>query len=543
MSAHRHQRRHDHDHDHPRRGHRHDREDADIAQDNSAVIAQMGPAVRGPAPPVADDGPTVDMPDWAADLDEEGAAPAATWGAAAGKDAAGAFRPEPEAAVDSGGATSGGVAPAEGTGMPDPGGPVPAAVIAQVDAVLPPGLGVVLAASGSLAVAVGVSVGAEVTVVNRGGGWLDVKAAPEAGLGVGVGLGAEVLGEGASAGLDVGVGAGAEREFLVPWTRIVDPGVLGSLALGTAETAAVTLLAGRNLNPYLVKSTERLGLQAEAEAGVGVGGEELGLGAESSVMLEIGLAYDGLAAEGKRSGEFTVTGRHSALLEAKAALEQTVGASIALSGEAESSGTIVLPFTEEDGVRSWRPPLVRIAQEVSAGVDGVGGLGAGYSVETGLGHMVVGAQASVTAGTALWGQVVQGPVADAIGYAAEGATGEMTLGVEVDLSAALQVQALTQIDVVRWLLGGDVTPSIQPVLAHLQLAVANADVSLGVELELWDASREGEITEEMGAAAGLEGKVGAKVVFEKEDILPDLAAPPGVQEVLACLRAGAPTAA
>ena len=195
MSAQRHQRRH-----HPL----HEREtEAAVGQaaavdDNSAVIAQMGPAVAGPAPTEEGAGLAVDVPDWAADLENVEATTATT-----------------------------------ATATPDVAAEVDPAAAAALDGVIPPGLGLSLSASAGIALALSVSVGATLKVINQGNGILELEMTSEAGVGGSVGEGVIVGGEGNGESVSVGgeVTAGVARTWHLPFTQFLDPSVLATLVL------------------------------------------------------------------------------------------------------------------------------------------------------------------------------------------------------------------------------------------------------------------------------------------------------------------------
>lgn len=430
---------------------------------------------------------------------------------------------------------------------------VPQIAIDWVDGCLPVGLGV--AVSGSLEVELGMSLegSAGVTVTNQGGGWLEIEVALGAGFGLGVGVGGAAGGNGAE--LEAGGDANntATRTYRVPWTRMVDLGNLAKLGFSAAlgevfgdaveaiapEAVIEALVGGHDLTPFLIGDSMELTVSAGAEGMAGAVAEELGLELSVGAGVSIGVEYDDLADEhGDRDGTVKIEGSLDFLQKALIDLSKTIGFDTeCMLPHLHASGAVVIPFSEHDGDKTFAMPYLELAAEAEAGPVGIGG-----KVDVGPDKASVELHVSLDPGSLLWQKVLDDTVGIAIetlsgGLAEVETSGSMTLGVGFSLLAPeLPDPAVIAPDVTTWMTTGYASPALTENAGLLDRMLASADVTLGVDLVIAELVVAGEAEAKEGLEEGVAGEFKAGLVYQRDDVLEDLEAPPTVDEALSYLR-------
>ncbi|MEQ1569727.1 MAG: hypothetical protein ABMA64_29095, partial [Myxococcota bacterium] len=241
-------------------------------------------------------------------------------------------------------------------------------------------------------------------------------------------------------------------------------------------------------------------------------------------------------------GELRVSGTAEGLVKAAIDLSKSLGIDTdCVVPQISGGGALVVPFTEEEGVKTFSAPYLELSADGAIGPVGVGG-----STSLGPDHVGIEAHVEVDPGSLLWQKVLD----DSVGIALEAATvglaevetsGSMTLGVEMSLDdPAFANPAAVAADAFAWLTTGEVGEALSQHVSVLERLAASADLTLAVDLTV--ASVTAELEEEVGVGV-MESARGAGelgVVYQRDDVLGDLSAPPSVQEVLAAVRAGSP---
>ncbi len=157
---------------------------------------------------------------------------------------------------------------------------------------------------------------------------------------------------------------------------------------------------------------------------------------------------------------------------------------------------------------------------------------------------MIEAHASIGKGVDLWNDVLGGTVAVAVGSIVDTeVSGKMTLGLEVDLSGIFNAGVSIAQDAALWLTTGETTPEIADALPELQALVAKTAPTLGVELELLSLGGELGVSGKAGVEVGAEAGGAAKILYERDDVFPELGVKPTLPNILGYLRGAAPTAA
>jgi hypothetical protein len=435
---------------------------------------------------------------------------------------------------------------------PDAGGAVPDHLVAWVDQVLPVGLGVTVSADFAFAIGLGASVGGGITVVNQGKGWLEVEQVAKGGVGGELGLGAKVPGTGATLEGEAGLECSITRTYKVPWTRLADPATLAALAttavLGAEGSLVEAVLEAtfggdHDLAPFLMSEEVHGGVSGSVGAEGEVLGEALGVELAAGTGLASKVEYDELAdEEGQRTGKIWLGGNAEALLQVTLDLSKTLGfdAEPMLPKIAGASG-LVIPFEVNGGEWSFSMPY----WEVTASAE-LGPVGASATVSMGPGHTGVGVEVEVDPGSVIW-QKALNTVGAALEVASAGSLelttdSTMKAGLSTKLDqAALPSSPLLPQDVLRYLVTGELPEALAEARGLLDQALANAELSLEVDLTIAALHAQGEAKAGTGTLEKIEGEGELGLVYQRDDLAPEMSAPPTLDDLVALLRGGAPT--
>jgi hypothetical protein len=432
-------------------------------------------------------------------------------------------------------------------------GGLPRALVDWVDAHLPVGIGIAGSVELALKLGLFMETPVSISVVNQGGGWLEVEVSGGLGFGAGLGLGAVAGDTGAEAEVTGGVAMTGARTFRVPWTRLASAttlarlagsAILGEVVGGLVEALApedllAQLIGGHDLTPFLV--SERLEGTGHMGAGAGGGalGEELEAALTDTVGLAISVEYEDLADEaGVREGEVKLEGSAELLAEAAIDLSKTIGVDTNLVlPHIRGTCALVLPFTETDGDKRFAAPYVEVSVLLAAGPVGVQG-----AVALGPAHAGVSLEVELDPGSLLWQRVLDDAVGRwlemvTLGLAEVETSGSMTLGLEVELDHPL-LPAAAEIagDVASWIATGAATDALAPHVDLIERLVDAAELTLGVDLVVLALRADGGLEVAEGLQAGVEGEAELALIYQRDDLLEDLRPAPTVPEAVSYVR-------
>ncbi|MCB9688311.1 MAG: hypothetical protein H6738_11940 [Alphaproteobacteria bacterium] len=407
-------------------------------------------------------------------------------------------------------------------------------LVTWFDLIVPPGAGIKGALSLGAAMQVTFELGGGVTVVNLGGGYWDVEVegSLSAGAAEAIGL-AMPMAEGKA---EVGAEVKVEGSFglKLPWARLMSGAKVQPTGLAQVVDGVASALHGVDLLPYVMSVEVQTGAEAKGEVAAGLVGQEISNAIKMSGDASVGVSFDDLTApDGTRDGEIRIEA------EAEALAEIAVNLAAGYLPRLHEATALVVPFTWlGHGDTELHTPYVVLGADAEVGMVGVGA-----TLELGPNHSALKASVMVHPGTLLWDKVLEGAnlalMGMSLGAAKIDAEGTVELGLSISADGAMS--ALLH-DVWAWLATGSVSEALAPYLGEAQAIVKQAQITLAVDLVLAELTVEGEVEGGLGPKVGVEGEAKAALLYQRDDVMAELDAPPTIDDALAMIRRSAAAA-